>query len=204
MKSALLIIDMINDFNFTHGNLLLTHANPIIEPILHLKGSMKEQGLPIIYINDHYNLWQADFGKIIDTCKNEKNETLIEKIKPTENDYFLIKPKYSAFYGTALHTLLQQLKVNKLVITGIAGNICVLFTANDAYMREYQLWIPENTIASAAIEDNKYALSMMNHVLKANTEKVQTPWSAPISIRGPEGDFTSGLKRLEGLGVRAK
>jgi nicotinamidase-related amidase len=171
MKPALLIIDMINDFNFTHGDLLLSHTNLIIEPILHVKSMMKKKGLPIIYINDHYNLWQADFGKIIDTCKNQKNKTLIEKIKPTENDYFLIKPKHSAFYGTALHTLLQQLKVDTLILTGIAGNICVLFTANDAYMREYQLWVPEDAIASAAIEDNKYALSMMNHVLKANTEK---------------------------------
>ncbi len=174
MKSALLIIDMINDFNFTHGDMLYTHTELIIEPILHLKNTMKKQELPIIYINDHYNLWQADFKKIIDTCKNEKNEELIKKIEPTGNDYFLIKPKHSAFYGTALHTLLQQLKVEKLILTGIAGNICVLFTANDAYMREYQLWIPEDAIASAAIEDNQYALTMMQHVLKANTKKSVT------------------------------
>ena len=87
MKSALLIIDMINNFNFTHGDLLLTHTNPIIKPILHLKGMMKKQGLPIIYINDHYNLWQADFGKIIDTCKNQKNEILIEKIDAEDFEY---------------------------------------------------------------------------------------------------------------------
>ena len=61
MKSALLIIDMINDFNFTHGDMLYTHTESIIEPILHLKNTMKKQELPIIYINDHYNLWQADF-----------------------------------------------------------------------------------------------------------------------------------------------
>ena len=171
MKYALLIIDMINDFNFTHGDMLLTHTKTIIEPILHIKKTMKKQGLPIIYINDHYNLWQADFEKIIDTCKNEENEGLINKIRPTENDYFLIKPKHSAFYGTALHTLLQQLKVDTLILTGIAGNICVLFTANDAYMREYQLWVPEDAIASASMEDNTYTLTMMNHVLKANTAK---------------------------------
>lgn len=174
MKSALLIIDMINDFNFTHGDMLYTHTKSIVEPILHLKNIMKKQELPIIYINDHYNLWQADFKKIINACKNEKNEELIKKIEPNENDYFLIKPKHSAFYGTALHTLLQQLKVKKLILTGIAGNICVRFTANDAYMREYQLWIPEDAIASAAIEDNQYALTMMQHVLKANTKKSVT------------------------------
>ncbi|MDF9758589.1 nicotinamidase-related amidase [Peribacillus simplex] len=116
-------------------------------------------------------IWQADFDKIIDTCKNEKNGPLIETIKPQQDEFFLIKPKHSAFYGTALNTLLKRLKVETLIITGIAGNICVLFTANDAYMREYQLWIPEDCIASASKEDNHYALKMMNHVLKASIKK---------------------------------
>ena len=98
MKYALLIIDMINDFNFTDGDMLLAHAKNIIEPILHIKKVMKKQGLPTIYINDHYNLWLAHFGKIINTCRNEENKEFIQKIKPTENDYFLIKPKHSAFY----------------------------------------------------------------------------------------------------------
>lgn len=168
---ALLIIDMINDFNFKNGDMLLEHTRTILEPILELKKSMKEKKYPIIYINDHYNLWQADYDKIINFCKNDKNADLIERIKPEQDEFFLIKPKHSAFYGTALNTLLHQLNVQHLVLTGIAGNICVLFTANDAYMREYQLWVPEDCIASASKEDNQYALTMMNHVLKASTKK---------------------------------
>lgn len=94
---ALLIIDMINDFNFNYGDMLLEHTRSIIEPIVELKKHMKKNGYPIIYINDHYNLWQADYDKIIETCKNEKNEQLIERIKPEQDEYFLIKPKHSAF-----------------------------------------------------------------------------------------------------------
>jgi nicotinamidase-related amidase len=168
---ALLIIDMINDFDFNYGNMLLEHTKLIVDPILKLKKQMKEKGFPIIYINDHYDLWQADFDKIIDTCKNEGNASLIERIKPQQDEFFLIKPKHSAFYGTALNTLLKRLNVNTLIITGIAGNICVLFTANDAYMREYKLWIPKDCIASASKEDNHYALKMMNHVLKASIKQ---------------------------------
>ncbi|MFJ7756468.1 isochorismatase family cysteine hydrolase [Peribacillus muralis] len=168
---ALLIIDMINDFQFKHGDMLLEHTKLIIDPILTLKKQMKEQGFPIIYVNDHYDLWQADFDKIIDRCKNDGNASLIERIKPQQDEFFLIKPKHSAFYGTALNTLLKRLKVETLIITGIAGNICVLFTANDAYMREYQLWIPEDCIASASEADNNYALKMMDHVLKASIRK---------------------------------
>jgi len=167
-KHALLIIDMINDFTFPHGTLLLHHTKSIIEPILQVKQQFKRNNFPIIYINDHYNLWQADFQKIIQTCRNEKNADIINKMSPDEDDFFLIKPKYSAFYGTALNTLLHHLNVRHLTITGIAGNICVLFTANDAYMREYSLSVPRDCLASASTEDNEYALLMMNHVLKAD------------------------------------
>ncbi|MCY7801764.1 cysteine hydrolase family protein, partial [Bacillus haynesii] len=84
------------------------------------------------------------------------------------SDYFLIKPKHSAFYGTALETLLHELHVDHLIITGVAGNICVLFTANDAYMREYDITIPRDCIASNNEKDNEYALTMMENVLFAN------------------------------------
>jgi nicotinamidase-related amidase len=170
-KQALLIIDMINDFNFDEGKALAANTEKIIEPILKLKKSFNEKDLPVIYINDHYNLWQADFEKIMDYCRNEKSEKIISSISPEKDkDYFLIKPKHSAFYGTALHTLLQQLGVDTLILTGIAGNICVLFTANDAYMREYNLIIPEDCLASNEDQDNKYALTMMQNVLSAETK----------------------------------
>ncbi|PLR89851.1 isochorismatase [Bacillus sp. T33-2] len=161
---------MINNFDFEHGDLLSKRAKEITGPILDIKNLFNKHGLPVIYINDHYNLWQADFEKIMDYCRNEKSEQIIDKLAPTEKDYFLIKPKHSAFYGTALDTLLQQLKVDTVVITGVAGNICVLFTANDAYMREYQLIVPENCIASNHEQDNQYTLKMMRDTLKANTK----------------------------------
>lgn len=166
-KTALLIIDMINDFHFEHGNILAEKALIIAEHIQLLKKQCNNEKIPIIYINDHYNLWQAELNKVIDYCRNEKSEPIIDKIKPDDNDYFLIKPRHSAFYGTALNTLLHQLQVEKLILTGIAGNICVLFTANDAYMREYSLLVPDNCIASVDNEDNQYAIRMMKNVMNA-------------------------------------
>ncbi len=112
-----------------------------------------------------------DFGKHIKNiqqeCTNERSKDIITKIAPVDADYFLIKPKHSAFYETALHTLLTELQVRHIIITGIAGNICVLFTANDAYMREYSITIPKDCIASNSDEDNEFALTMMENVLFA-------------------------------------
>lgn len=166
-NTALLIIDMINDFNFDHGNILADKALIIAEQIQLLKKQCQKENIPIIYINDHYNLWQAELNKVMEYCSNEKSVQVIDKIKPNDSDYFLIKPRHSAFYGTALYTLLNQLQVKKLILTGIAGNICVLFTANDAYMREYPLLIPDNCIASVDDKDNQYAIRMMKNVMSA-------------------------------------
>ncbi|WP_339148277.1 MULTISPECIES: isochorismatase family cysteine hydrolase [unclassified Sutcliffiella] len=173
--SALLIIDIINDFQFKHGNALAEKTATIYPNIVKLKDMMIKEQRPVIYINDHYNLWQADYDKIMEKCRNPLSAPIIEALRPTDQDFFLIKPKHSAFYGTALHTLLSQLKVKNLILTGIAGNICVLFTANDAYMRELGLCIPHDAIASADEQDNEYALKMMKNVLKAevrSTEKL--------------------------------
>lgn len=166
-KQALLIIDMINDFNFNHGPILAEQTETISHNILSLKNKMKENNCPIIYVNDHYNLWQANFEKIAQKCSNPLSEKIIHRLFPNDDDYFLIKPKHSAFYGTALNTLLYGLNVKELVITGVAGNICVLFTANDAYMREYDITIPADCIASNSKKDNEFALSMMENTLKA-------------------------------------
>ncbi|MGM9928047.1 MAG: isochorismatase family cysteine hydrolase [Bacillus sp. (in: firmicutes)] len=173
-KLALLMIDLINDFQFQSGHQLLQHTQQILPSLLQLKKRARDASIPIIYINDHYNLWQADYKKIIQKCQTENNAEYIQLVSPEEDDFFLIKPKHSAFYGTSLMTLLAHLEVDSLILTGIAGNICVLFTANDAYMREYTLLCPKDCIASADDQDNHYALTMMKNVLKAKIELAET------------------------------
>lgn len=171
-QKALLIIDMINNFDFSNGEVLAKKTLPIAKNIQKLKEQFTKEKLPIIYINDHYNLWQADVTRIINHCENSLSQEIIKIIKPKPDDLFLIKPKHSAFFGTALNTLLYQLNVRFLVITGIAGNICVLFTANDAYMREYSIHVPHNAIASADDQDNEYSLKMIKNVLKGKIDPI--------------------------------
>jgi nicotinamidase-related amidase len=166
-SSALIIIDIINSFQFEHGKTLAEKTFHIVKPLITLKDSFKKLNMPIIYVNDHYNLWQANLPKLIKHCQNDHNQPFLQDVIPSEDDYFLIKPKHSAFYGTALNILLHQLQVKTLFLTGIAGNICVLFTANDAYMREYKLLIPKDCLASVHDDDQAYALKMMKNVLSA-------------------------------------
>lgn len=167
-KTAILFIDVINHFNFDGGQKLLKNTKDILPNFVNLRAYAKKNNLPLIYINDHYGLWQADFNKIINHCKNEKSEEVIETLKPDENDYFLIKPMHSAFFQTPLQSLLTELNCNHLLISGVAGDICILFTAKDAYMYNFKMHIPSNCMASEENDGNDYALYLMNSVMKAD------------------------------------
>jgi|SRR5215216_7021584 len=169
-NAALLLIDVINDFEFEGGEALFEHALPMARRLAVLKKRAKQAGIPVVYINDNFGKWQSDFQRLIRHCLQEgvRGRPVIELLQPDEDDYFILKPKHSAFFSTALDTLLDYLKVKTLVITGVAGNICILFTASDAFMRDFHLVIPGDCVASIDPEENRAALEQMKKVLKAN------------------------------------
>jgi nicotinamidase-related amidase len=169
-EAALLLIDVINDFDFEEGEQLLKLALPVGKNIAELKKRAKEAGIPSIYVNDNFGRWQSDFKKIVDHCSGEdaKGKSFVKLLLPDDDDYFVLKPKHSGFYSTTLELLLTHLGAKNLILTGIAGNNCVLFTANDAYMRDFKLFIPADCVVSNTEEDNEHALKQMETVLKAD------------------------------------
>lgn len=183
---ALLLIDVINDYNFEDGEKLLEHAKPMTQKITLLKKRAKVLNIPVLYINDNYGRWQSDFAKLVEHCKRKESrgKDIVQLIEPDDDDYFVLKPQFSAFYLTPLELLLDYLNVKSLIITGAAGNMCVQFTANDAYMRGYKLYLPQDCIASNEKDDNVKAIDLMEKVLKADTtpseqldlEKIKYEW----------------------------
>ena len=168
---ALLLIDVINDLEFEGGEELLRAALPAARNIALLKKRAQQVGVPVIYVNDNFGRWRSDFKKIVAHCLHDhvRGRPIAELLAPDEDDYFVLKPKHSGFFSTTLDLLLQYLGVRKLVLTGFAGNNCVLFTANDAYLRDYELIVPSDCTASIRTEENDYALKQMQQVLKAST-----------------------------------
>ncbi|WP_227937494.1 cysteine hydrolase family protein [Alkalihalobacillus deserti] len=169
-RYALLIIDMINDLEFSNGIDLLPHALEAATHIAHLKLYVKKHGFPVIYVNDNYGRWQSDFRHLVSHCLQEdvKGKPLAQMMKPDEDDYFILKPKYSGFFATPLDLLLAHLQVDTLILAGVTGDMCVQFTANDAYMRGYKLIIPSDCVASHTNEINQRALHCMKDVVKAD------------------------------------
>jgi nicotinamidase-related amidase len=173
--SALLLIDVINDFEFDEGEQLLKLALPVGKKIASLKRRAKEKGIPAIYVNDNFGIWRSDLNKIVSHCTREgvRGKTFCELVLPDKEDYFVLKPKHSGFYCTSLDLVLEHLGATKLILTGIAGNNCVLFTANDAYMRDFKLYVPSDCVVSQSKEDNDYALRQMEKVLKADVREAE-------------------------------
>ena len=170
-ETALLLIDVINDFDFPEGEQLLQLALPVGKNIAALKQRTKAAGIPTIYVNDNFGRWRSDFKKIVAHCRaeNARGKQFVELLLPDEEDYFVLKPKHSGFYSTTLDLLLTHLNAKNLILTGIAGNNCVLVTANDAYMRDYKVFVPSDCIVSNTEEENAYALKQMETVLKTDT-----------------------------------
>src|ERR1700704_3515978 len=168
--TALLLIDVINDLAFEGSAALVAQAEPMASRLASLKSRASAAGVPTIYINDNFGQWRSDFRKTVAHCtsRSSPGRRVSHRLKPTSHDYFVLKPKHSGFFDTTLDTLLETLRVRRVILTGIAGNICVLFTANDAYMRDYKIFAPADCIVSNTASDNDHALRQIRVVLKGN------------------------------------
>jgi nicotinamidase-related amidase len=98
-----------------------------------------------------------------------RGEPVGRLLKPERDDYFVLKPKHSAFYATTLDTLLDYLGARRLIVCGFSGDTCVLFSAGDAYMRDFHLHVPSDCSASIDSDENRRALAYMRKNLKADT-----------------------------------
>ncbi|MCC7368401.1 MAG: cysteine hydrolase [Chloroflexi bacterium] len=168
---ALLIVDMINDLEFPGGDRLAEQILPVARAIRALRARTRALGIPAVYVNDNFGRWQSDRSAVVEHVLGADvlGRPVAELLAPEEDDYFVLKPKHSGFYSTTLDTLLAYLRASALIVTGVAGNSCVLFTANDAFMRDYHLYVPSDCTASIDPEDNRYALKQMRSVLGADT-----------------------------------
>ncbi len=168
---ALLLIDVINDLEWENGELIEPHARVMSGQIAALKARAKALEIPVVYVNDNFGQWRSDLGALVDHLLKDRvrGEFLARELRPCEDDYFVLKPKHSGFFGTTLDILLDYLGAKTLILTGLAGNICVLFTANDAYMRDFKVIVPRDCLASNQTAENESALGVMSHILKAET-----------------------------------
>ena len=190
--AALLLVDVINDLEFPGGRELLPSALRAAKKIAALTARAREAGVPVIYANDNFGRWRSNFNDVVDHCLTDgvRGEPIARLLAPDAEDYFVLKPKHSAFYSTTLETLLEYLKTRRVILAGFAGDACVLMSAADAYMRDVEVFVPRDCSASRSELENRKALQYMARVLHADT----TP-SAKLDLRKLAGCAEGERKR---------
>jgi nicotinamidase-related amidase len=159
-RTALLILDMISEFRFPDGLKVLRGAR-----------APARANAPVIYVNDTAGKWESDARAFVNRClhPSARGRDVVELIQPQlGEDYFMFKPKHSAFYGTSLESLLAKLGVRRLVLTGTTAHQCVLFTAMDAHVREFELAAPADCLGAMSRTEKQHALFIFENALRAH------------------------------------
>ncbi len=159
-KAALILVDLINHFEFSDGAKLLRQALPIAPSIVRLKRRAKNAGIPVIYVNDNFGQWRSNSSKLLEYCLRAEaaGKEFVHEIQPDPDDYFVLKPMHSAFYQTPLDTLLRFFGATTIILCGLATNSCVVCTAHDANMRELRIFIPSDCCAARTRREHQQAL----------------------------------------------
>lgn len=173
---TLLLIDVINHFEFPDGDRILQQALRVAPKIARLKARARSAGIPTIYVNDNFGDWRSERSVLLKHClrPGARGAEFVEQVQPDQEDYFVLKPMHSAFYQTPLETLLRHLGSSTLILTGLTTNSCITCTAHDANMRDLKLIIPLDCSAARTPEEHKQALLHLKSMLGANTGRSST------------------------------
>ncbi len=194
-----MIVDMISDFEFEDGEKLCPHALAAAENIRDLKKRAKDHCMPVIYVNDNYGHWEEDFRSFAARIGSGSNRGrgITELLAPEENDLYILKPQRSGFYETPLSVLLQSLKISNLIICGVTTDMCVLFTAHDAYMRGFQVYVPADCSAAVEVKYHIDALELLERVADARIGSSREIDFAALDQNGTGPDITRNIPDVE-------
>lgn len=173
MPTALILVDVINPFDFEGAERMIDRAEDAATNIRALATRARAAGVPVLYCNDHFGNWQADFSALVARCQRpgSPGHRVAAQLAPEVGDYHVLKPKHSAFFRSPLATLLDHLEIDRLILCGFSGDMCILATAFGAHMRDYQIAIPSDCTASIDPQENERALAYASRVFRAEVAR---------------------------------
>jgi nicotinamidase-related amidase len=148
-KTALIVVDMQNDFVKEGGNLVVPDAEgtvPVIQDLLRLA---RDSGMKVVFTQDTHTEGDPEW----DIWPEHVEEgswgwRIVDELTPRENEFVVRKVRYDAFYGTHLDHFLRLWGVDTLVLCGTVANICVHYTAASAALRWYRVIVPKDATSA--------------------------------------------------------
>ena len=174
-NTALVLVDFINPLDFPGARRLQPYALAAAHATWQLRQRLARRGVPVIYANDNYGHWQSNFCDLLVRCQalpGQRGE-MARLLAPAPHDLTVLKPRHSAFFATPLDLLLRDMGVQNLVLTGLATDMCVHFTAVDAFMHGYRLWVPGDCVAAETPAAQQAALQHMERTLRCCTRSAR-------------------------------
>jgi len=186
-KAALLLIDVINHFEFQDGESTLREALAMKDNLVRLKDRARRAGIPVIYVNDNFGDWRSEKSALVEYCvrTGAKGAEFVHALRPSANDYFVLKPMHSGFYQTPLEALLQHLGARTLILSGLATNSCIMYTAHDANMRQFDVYVPRDCSASRSAKEHHQAIEHVEAMAKAKTAESSKLRLTRLKLGGP-------------------
>jgi nicotinamidase-related amidase len=178
---VLLLVDFINPLDFPGSEALAPAALEAARATAKLKQRLAARGVPAIYANDNYGVWQSDFHSLVSTCLglDGASAEIAKLLYPQAGDITILKPRHSAFFSSPLELLLTEMEAKELVICGLASDMCVQLTAGDAFLREYPCWVPSDCHAAETEAAKQAAIDYMANVLKCDVRPSTAPAPRP-------------------------
>lgn len=163
---ALLVIDMLKDFVYEDGALVVTGSMDLVGPINEKIREFRDKGEPVIFVCDAHDPSDKEF-KVWPphAIEGTRGSEVIDELDKRPEDTLIKKTRYSAFFNTDLEEVLKEKGVDELVLTGVLTDICVMHTAVDADMRDYKVVVPRNCVGSVTHEAHEWALKHMEDII---------------------------------------
>jgi nicotinamidase-related amidase len=167
---VLLVIDMLSDFASDETAPLFRSALRVANQIALLRRRAEAAGIPTMYVNDNVGRWRSAGQAMVErAAKTKRGRAVVELIAPRVHDYLVLKPKHSVFYATPLDTLLQYLSARVLILTGLTNTQCILFSAMDAHVRDFKVFIPRDCVVSKSRKEAALMEYLCRTSLRADT-----------------------------------
>jgi len=173
---ALLIVDMISAWDFEDAGQLLPAALRLAPRVESLARRCRRHGVPVVYVNDNRGDWRSDFRHLVEQSlgAGDAARTITQCLMPQPEDYFVLKPRHSAFDATPLHLLLQHLGVRRVLLCGTTTDQCVLFSAHDARMHGYEVVVASDACATLDAARQQRALRHFSEVQRIATPRARS------------------------------
>jgi nicotinamidase-related amidase len=189
-RAALIVIDITRDSLLPpeESGIELVGAPQAVENSRRVVTAARSAGLPVIFVQELHRRTLVDFGRELDGAEGvhclegSPGAQFLDDLRPRDDEYYIPKRRYSAFFCTDLEILLKGLKVETLVLIGFLTDVCVHYTGADAHQHDYRIRVVRECVAGSSVEAHNASLNALEYLQSGTVISLQQMLDALQSL----------------------